>query len=234
MAIKIKPRIKRTAGQRAGMNRAKIAAAATKLWLTTGPEKFTIRELAKQLKVGPTTIHAHFKGGIGDLRREIARRALEDLTPPHQPNQTPKDDLRAFMRSALSSFRQQPTLGRLVAHELTDDPLLSLVFAERMGATIVGLATGVDVIRGLELLIARFVGLVMVETGRLARADPKTANPILQGRLLGVSSTEFPTLKQAPQTLGAALIKRAEPDHLTKKADAAATAFIADLSKGGL
>ena len=77
-----------------------------------------------------------------------------------------------------------------------------------MGATIVGLATGVDVIWGLELLIGRFVGLVMVETGRLARADPKTANPILQSRLLGVSSTEFPTLKQAPQTLGAALIKR--------------------------
>ena len=77
------------------------AAAATKLWLTTGPEKFTIRELAKQLKVGPTTIHAHFKGVIRDLRREIARRALEDLTPPYQPNQTPKDYLRAFMRSAL-------------------------------------------------------------------------------------------------------------------------------------
>ena len=224
MAITIKQRIKRTAGQRAGMNRAKIAAAATKLWLTTGPEKFTIRELAKQLKVGPTTIHAHFKGA----------RALEDLTPPYQPNQTPKDYLRAFMRSALSSFRQQPTLGRLVAHELTDDPLLSPVFAERMGATIVGLATGVDVIWGLELLIGQFVGLVMVETGRLARADPKTANPILQSQLLGVSSTEFPTLKQAPQTLGAALIKRAEPDYLTKKADAAATAFIADLSKGGL
>ena len=113
MAITIKQRIKRTAGQRAGMNRAKIAAAATKLWLTTGPEKFTIRELATQLKVGPTTIHAHFKGGIRDLRREIARRALKDLTPPYQPNQTPKDYLRAFMRSALSSFRQQPTLGRL-------------------------------------------------------------------------------------------------------------------------
>ena len=46
----------------------------------------------------------------------------------------------------------------------------------------------------------------MVETGRLARADPRTANPILQSRLLGVSSTEFPTLKQAPQTLGAATI----------------------------
>ena len=124
------------------------------------------------------------------------------LTPPDQPNQKPKEYLQAFIRSALSSFRQQPSLGRLVALELTDDPLLSLVFAERMGATIVGLAAGVDVVWGLELLIGRFVGLVMVETGRLARADPKTANPILQGRLLGVSSTEFPTLKQARRRSG--------------------------------
>jgi hypothetical protein len=51
--------------------------------------------------------------------------------------------------------------------ELTDDPLLSLVFAERMGATIVGLVAGVDIIWGLELLIGRLVGLVMVETGKV-------------------------------------------------------------------
>ena len=50
----------------------------------------------------------------------------------------------------------------------------------------------------------------------------------------GQRARSFRLLKQAPQTLGAALIKRAEPDYLTKKADAAATAFIADLSKGGL
>jgi len=34
--------------------------------------------------------------------------------------------LREFFRSALVSFRQRPTLARLVILELTDDPLLSL------------------------------------------------------------------------------------------------------------
>ena len=140
----------------------------------------------------PTTIHAHFKGGIRDLRREIARRALEDLTPPYQPNQTPKDYLRAFMRS-LSSFRRQPTFGRLVAHELTDDPLLSLVFAERMGATIVGLAMGVDVIWGLELLIGRFIGLVMVEMGRLERFNATRPARELEPRDELVRFAPFPT-----------------------------------------
>ena len=215
------------------MNRAKIAAEATKLWQTLGPDEFTIRQLARKLKVGPTTIHAHFKGGIRDLRKEIARRALADLTPPYQPNQNAKDYLRAFLQSAVSSFRQQPSLGRLVAFELTDDPLLSLVFAERMGATIVGLVGGVDIIRALDLLVGRLVGLVMVETGALARGDPNSAGTVLQARLIGVSGTEFPTLKQAQQTLGAALIQRGEPDYLSKKANAVAAAFIADLSKGG-
>jgi TetR/AcrR family transcriptional regulator, tetracycline repressor protein len=233
MVVTIKQKTKRKAGQRAGMSRTKIAVEATKLWLHVGPEGFTIRLLAKQLKVGPTTIHAHFKGGIRDLRREIARQALTELTPPYQPKQTPKQYLRAFLRSALSSFRQNPGLGRLVVFELTDDPLLSLVFAERLGATIAGLAIDVDVIWGLELLIGRLAGLFMIETGIFARANPKAANSALQVRLLGVSSTEFPTLKQDPATLGAALIKRAEPGYLTQKADAAAMAFVSDLSKDG-
>jgi hypothetical protein len=106
-----------------------------------------------------------------------------------------------------------------------------LVFAERLGATIAGLAIDVDVIWGLELLIGRLVGLVMVETGIFARANPKTANSALQVRLLGVSSTEYPTLKHDPTTLGSALIKRADPDYLTLRADAAAMAFVSDLSK---
>jgi hypothetical protein len=36
---------------------------------------------------------------------------------------------------------------------LTDDPLLSLMFAERMFATIAGLAAKADLVWGLELLI---------------------------------------------------------------------------------
>ena len=96
------------------MTRAKIVEAAVKLWDSAGPEGFTIRKLALQLKVVPTTIRAHVKGGIGELRREVARRVLADLTRPYKPNQDPNDYLREFFRSALASFRQRPTLARLV------------------------------------------------------------------------------------------------------------------------
>ena len=114
VALIFKKPTKRKAGQRAGMTRAKIVDAAVKLWDSAGPEGFTIRKLALQLKVVPTTIRAHVKGGIGELRREVARRVLADLTRPYKPNQDPNDYLREFFRSALASFRQRPTLARLV------------------------------------------------------------------------------------------------------------------------
>ena len=60
--------------------------AAVNRW----PEGFTIRKLALQLKVVPTTIRAHVKGGIGELRREVARRVLADLTRPYQAEPGPQ------------------------------------------------------------------------------------------------------------------------------------------------
>src|SRR6516164_697697 len=100
------------------MTRAKIGAAAAKLWRDGGPDKFTVRALAKKLKVVPTTIYAHFKGGEPQIRKEIARQTLEALTPHYQPKQHPKDYLRTFLRTLLESFRQSPHLGCLVLVEL--------------------------------------------------------------------------------------------------------------------
>jgi hypothetical protein len=67
MALIFKKPPKRKAGQRAGLTRAKIIDAAVKLWDDAGPNGFAIRKLAKQLKVGATTIRAHVKGGIPEL-----------------------------------------------------------------------------------------------------------------------------------------------------------------------
>ena len=229
MALIFKKPPKRKAGQRAGLTRAKIIDAALKLWDDAGPDGFAIRKLAARLKVGATTIRAHVKGGIAELRREVARRALADLTPPYKPNQDPKNYLEAFFRAALASFRQRPRLARLVVLELNDDPLLSLMFAERMCATIAGLDAKVDLVCSLELLIGRLTEAAMIESGAWAQRHPKLAMAHIQARLQNASKTEFPTLTHAPQALGANLIRRTETGYLQKRADAAVAGFIADL-----
>ncbi len=173
------------------------------------------------------------RGAFGELTREVARRGLEDLTPPYKPNQGPEDYLQAFFRSALASVRQRPKLARLVILELTEDPLLSLTFAERMFATIASLAAEADLIWGLELLIGRLTEVTMIESGAWARRDPKHTVSHIQKGLVSASKTEFPTLAHAPHTLGAKLIRRSKPDYLQERADAAAAALVAELAASG-
>jgi AcrR family transcriptional regulator len=214
------------------MTRAKIAVTAAKLWQQTGPDGFTVRALAKMLRVVPTTIYAHFHGGEPELRREIARVTLEGLTPHYQPKQDPKDYLRAFLRSVLESFRQNPHLGRLVLVELADDPMLSLSFVERMAMTIKALGGKQDLIDGVELLVSRLAGLALVEIGNWARAKPQMQRARVQVLVYNAAAPEIPTLKSSSKSLGVGLEKRAGESYLSKQADRLANALIAEWSKG--
>ena len=90
-----------------------------------------------------------------------------------------------------------------------------------MFATIAALAAKADLIWGLELLIGRLTEATMIESGGWARGDPKLTANHIQLRLANASKTEFPTLTQAPHTLGAKLIRRSKPDYLQERADAA-------------
>jgi AcrR family transcriptional regulator len=231
MVIKF-PQKKRKAGTRAGMTRTAILSTAAQLWVALGPEHFSIRALARTLKVTPTTIHAHIKGGTSELQDEIVRLALADLAPPYKLQQDPKDYLRDFFRSALQTSRQQPALGRLIILRLTDDPIMSRVFAERILVTLAGLTKKHDLAWGLHRFIARLAGLIMVETGTWATSKPDTIKQRIASCAANLSQTEFPTLKQAAESLAADLSKRAEAKYLQKEAVKAANALVLELSKG--
>ena len=119
--------------------------------------------------------------------------------PPYKPNQNPIVYLREFFRSALAFFCQRPNLARLVILELTDDPLLSLVFAERMFATIAGLAAKVDLIWGLELLIGRLTEATMIDADAvflniLNRWEFGGAEPGRAGGAFGGERADVPAL----------------------------------------
>jgi Bacterial regulatory proteins, tetR family len=77
---------KRKAGTRAGLTRPAIAAAA-KLIESAGVNEFSLRRLAKDLGVGPTTIHFHFKGAGGGIYAAIVVRALARVTRPFKPKE---------------------------------------------------------------------------------------------------------------------------------------------------
>lgn len=227
-----KEKEKRTAGMRAGMTRERIAQAATKLWLAGGASTFSLRALATNLDVAPATIRAHFRGGAGELLDEVARIALAELGPPFQPQQAPEDYLRAFFRRALAAFRNQPQLGRLVILRLSDDPLLSPTFAERIAACLAATAANQDMAWALELFLTRLSALAIIETARWLASDPKDIEERILDQTSVLSEVEFPTLRLVGDKLAAAMAARRAAGGLDAVADATTAALIAELAKG--
>ncbi len=209
IAIVKKPKKKRKAGQRAGMTPERIAVQATKQFAWFGPDKFSIRAVAKALNVGPTTIHAHFKGGLADLRRAVARNFLEAWVPAYQPNQSAQAYLQGVFKAASASFRKHPHVGRLVILELSDDPCLSLIAADRLSATLVSLAPTINPGWALDLLVGRLAAFVLMETGSWARGN-EAAKAQFAAAMKECPDAAFPTLKPARQALVEGLSMRAD------------------------
>jgi AcrR family transcriptional regulator len=226
------PKKKRKAGQRAGLTREKIAIGALQLYLTIGPKKISLHAVAKHLKVVPTTIRTHFKGGLGELLDEVVRLALEELAPPYKPSQGAHDYLQLFFRSALTSFRQKPSLGRLVVIHMTDGPLVSPVFAERMCATLNALAPKKNAAWAFRRLLVRLSGVVMVEATETLMNQPKTGGAQISGTISALSKTEFPTLHALLDKFAEDYTMRTEPAYVLAEADKVTAALIAELAKG--
>jgi hypothetical protein len=95
------PTPKRKAGTRAVLTKAGIAAAAAKLIESVGPGEFSVRELAKAMGVGPTSIHAHFKGGTGAVLDAVAAQAVAGTTRPFKPIEEPTEYFRDLLLGIL-------------------------------------------------------------------------------------------------------------------------------------
>ena len=205
--IKIPPwwhrlRKKRKAGEHADLTRARLVPVARNFFLAVAPDQFTIRAFARGLHVVPATIRAHFKGGVDELQREIVRHVLTELALSCSPEHVGADYLGQVFRSAASRFRKQPRLGRLAMAELTNDPLLSPIFADRICSAIASLAPKRDLISGLELVCGRLAALVMIESGAWARGDAKAMGPVApkEAKPKGTAAKGTPEKEEGPLT----------------------------------
>jgi AcrR family transcriptional regulator len=93
---------KRKPGTRVGLTKSAIAADATKLIETVGPGEFSVRKLASAMGVGPTSIHAHFKGGTEAVLDAVAALALAGTTRPFKPMEEPSEYIEACSSQALT------------------------------------------------------------------------------------------------------------------------------------
>jgi hypothetical protein len=89
--------------------------------------------------VGPTSIHAHFKGGTGAVLDAVAAQAVAGTTRPFKPMEEPAEYLRELFQKILESLHARPVIAGLVILRLSSDPFLDPLLAERLLLTLAAL-----------------------------------------------------------------------------------------------
>src|SRR4051812_29937655 len=102
-------------GERAGLTRAAVLAAARELIADSGFEALTMRELARRLDVAPNALYNHTTG-----RDDLVDALLDDVLGPLEPVAGIDDPVRALSRLMSDTF-----------HALVADPDLAPLFLPR-------------------------------------------------------------------------------------------------------
>jgi hypothetical protein len=144
---------------------------------------------------------------------------------------TPRRFCESYFGAHWTATSNVPS-GRFVVINLTDDPLFSPVFAERLAAAIMALSNSDNLAWGMDLVIGRFGSLIFSETSEAAQAKPDAAKGGILKKISVLPAAEFPTLAQMAEALAADPLKRADPEYFGILVDGVVDAIVHDLAKG--
>jgi len=169
------PKPKRKPGTRAGLTKPRIAAAAAKLFETGGPGEFSVRKLASAMGVGPTSIHAHFKGGTEAVLEAVAAQALSGMTRPFKPKEEPTEYLRELFLKILQSLHARHEIARLVVLRLSSNPILDPLLAERLLLTLTALGVPKDALPNtFQRSIGAILEMILMVSARSKPTEQKS------------------------------------------------------------
>jgi hypothetical protein len=158
--------------------------------------------------VGPTSIHAHFKGGTEAVLGAIAAQALAGTTRPFKPTEEPAEYLRELLLKMLQALHARPTVARLVVLRLSSDPILDPLLAERLLLTLTALGVPAE---ALPKMFQRAMGvileMILTVSARSGAAEQKGLSAQVHKAIAALSSTEFPNLTELREALVAATVE---------------------------
>ena len=221
---------KRKAGTRAGLTKAAIVAAAAELIESVGANGFSLRRLANALGVGPTTIHFHFEGGVGSVFCAVAQQALAGVTRPYKPKEEPATYLGELLVRILEALHARPVVATLVVLQLSSNPVLDPLLAERVLLALAALGVPTET---RPKMFQRAMGvifeMILAECGRSSAEDQKEASAQMHNTIASLSPTEFPNLTELREALVAETVQagaaKPSPDVAAAYADRLAAAL---------
>ena len=165
-----KPPPKRKPGERAGLNRDQIIAAAIEM---IEKKDLTIANVASTLKVAPGAVYAHFPDKLPEILKEMVRTALADVARPIHPNESWEAYLRDLFVAFSRSFHGHRNLAVIVGEVLSADYYLNPLLAERilLALSMTDLADG-ERAKALDLVMASLIGFIEIDCPVIGSQSP--------------------------------------------------------------
>jgi hypothetical protein len=183
--------------------------------------------------VGPTSIHAHFKGGTEAVLEAVAAQALSGMTRPFKPKEEPAEYLRELLQKILQSLHARPEIARLVVFQLSSNPILDPLLAERLLLTLAALGVPKDALpntfhRAMGLILE----MILMVSARSKPAEQKWRSAQMNKAIAALPSTEFPSLTELREALVAETVDAGGSKPSAEVAALYADRLIAKLAAG--
>jgi TetR/AcrR family tetracycline transcriptional repressor len=163
--------VMRIPGQRAGLTRTAVLAAAHALLMDGGIDALTMRALAKRLEVAPNALYSHVRSKA-DLLDEILDDALASIKAPPMDVDDPIGGVTALMTSTYRTLIARPDLVPLyLARQGARGPN-AVRLGEVMDALLARAGVrGSSVPEARRVLIVHTIGFAAFATGASSALD---------------------------------------------------------------
>lgn len=178
------------------LNQEQIVAAALAIIDRDGLEGFSMREVARELGVYPTSIYWHFKTGKNALLAAVASKALDGVTPALHLDDDWKEWIRLLFRRYRQALAKHPNVAPLLGAQLVSNAGVNPILVERLLTALhgAGFREGA-LVDAYNAVLAGMLGYVTLEFAPTPRDDPDVWAHEFEQNLRGLPSDHYPLIQ---------------------------------------
>ena len=190
--------VSRSPGERAGLTREEVVAAALAVLRQDGLTALSMRRVAGDLGVAPNALYSHVpdKSALLDA---LLDAVLADITLPR------RGDWRARIEALLLDSRRvllaHPDLVPLFLARQTSGPNALRLGEAMLHQLARGGLTGEEAVRALQVLLIYTIGATAFEVPRLREPDPEARATRGRGAAARLDPEEFPSTMSTADAL---------------------------------
>ncbi len=190
------------------LSKEKIVAAALALIDRNGAADFSLRDVARRLRVYPTAIYWHVPGRNA-LIGEITAFAMRDIVPPVAPRQW-RAWLKGLFRRYRAAVRRHPNIAPLLGAQLVSNIGVDARMIEGMLSALTHAGyRGRRLVDAFNTVVATMSGFVTMEFGPEPAEDPRGWAADLERRIRALGTEGYPVLaRHLPALANRAFILR--------------------------